>query len=80
MELLLMNKAIVWSQANCQYCETAISVLKARGVEVEVRKLGEGTWTKEDLIKAVPTARSVPQIFVDDVYVGGYHSLVDTLQ
>lgn len=75
-----MNKAIIWSQQGCQYCDTAKAVLKARGVEIEERRIGEGTWTKNDLINAVPTARSVPQIFIDSKYVGGYNDLIDILQ
>ena len=75
-----MNNAIVWGQKNCQYCDTATAVLKARGIEVEERKVGEGQWTKQDLIAAVPTARSVPQVFIDGKYIGGYHDLVNILQ
>lgn len=75
-----MNKAIIWSQKGCQYCDTAKAVLKARGLEIEERRIGDGTWTKNDLINAVPTARSVPQIFIDSKYVGGYNDLIDVLQ
>ena len=75
-----MTKAIIWSQKGCQYCETAKTLLETRGVDVEERKIGEGTWTKNDLINAVPNARSVPQIFIDGKYIGGYNNLVDVLQ
>lgn len=69
-----MNKAIVWGQDGCNYCTMAVKLLQSRNCEVEERKLGEG-WTKKDLILDVPHARSVPQIFVDGVYVGGYKEL-----
>lgn len=68
--------AVVWSQENCAYCDSAKSLLKAYGYEVETRMIGEGEkYTKEDLIKAVPTARSVPQVFVNNKYVGGFNEL-----
>lgn len=70
------KKAIVWSQEYCSYCESAKSLLDSYGYEVEERKIGEGgDWTKQDLIDAVPHARSVPQVFLDGVYVGGFNEL-----
>lgn len=67
-------KAIVWSKDHCPYCEQAKSLLKAKGVEFEERKIGAG-WTKEQLLEAVPTARTVPQIFLDDTLIGGFTEL-----
>lgn len=67
-------KAIMWSKYNCSYCDQARSLLEAKGVEFEERKIGDG-WTKEELLEAVPTARTVPQIFLDEEYVGGFTEL-----
>lgn len=67
-------QAIVWSKNNCPYCDQAKSLLKMRGVQFEERKIGEG-YSKEDLLEAVPTARSVPQIFLNDTLVGGFTEL-----
>ena len=64
-------KAIVWSQSQCTFCEQAKTLLKQKGIEFEERRIGDG-WTKQQLLEAVPTARSVPQIFLDDQYVGGF--------
>lgn len=67
-------KAIVWSKPQCPYCEQAKKLLSLKGIEYEERKVTEG-WSKEQLLEAVPNAKSVPQIFIDDVLVGGYHEL-----
>ena len=67
-------KAIVWSKYNCPYCDQAKALLKQRGIEFEERKIGDG-WTKEDLLEAVPTARTVPQIFLNDELIGGFTEL-----
>lgn len=67
-------KAIVWSKYNCPYCDQAKALLKQRGIEFEERKIGDG-WTREDLLEAVPTARTVPQIFLNDELVGGFTEL-----
>lgn len=68
-------KAIVWSKDNCPHCVEAKSLLKLRGIEIEERVIGPDTWSRESLLESVPFARSVPQIFLDDEYVGGYTEL-----
>jgi len=67
-------KAIIWSKYHCPYCDQAKNLLKAKGIEFEERKIGDG-YTKEDLLEAVPGARAVPQIFIDDKLVGGFTEL-----
>ena len=76
MQTESQNSAVVWSQQGCVHCDTAYRMLSARGYHVELRKVGEGeSYTKQDLLAAVPNARSVPQIFVNGVYVGDLNSL-----
>lgn len=65
---------IVWSQTRCTYCDQAKALLEQNGIEYEERLLGDD-WTKQQLIEAVPTARSVPQIFLKGEYIGGYTEL-----
>lgn len=72
-------KAVVWSKYNCPYCEQAKALLKMKGIDYEERKIGDG-WTKEDLLEAVPTARTVPQIFLDEQLIGGFTELKTHLQ
>lgn len=72
-------KAIVWSKDQCTFCDQAKALLESRGIEYEVRNIMHD-WTREQLLEAVPTARSVPQIFLDDEYVGGFQELRQRLQ
>lgn len=72
-------KATVWSKYNCPYCDQAKALLTQKGIEFEERKIGDG-WTKEDLLEAVPTARTVPQIFLNEELVGGFNELRNYLQ
>lgn len=67
-------KAVVWSKNQCPYCDQAKNLLKARNIEFEERNINT-TYTKEQLLEAVPTARTLPQIFLDDEYVGGFTEL-----
>ena len=65
---------VVWSKSGCGYCEAAKSLLRQKGLSFEERKIDDG-WTREQLLEAVPHAKTVPQIFIDGRLVGGYHDL-----
>ena len=67
-------KAIVWSKDNCTFCDQAKALLEQRNIAYEERKIGSG-YTREDLLAAVPTARAVPQIFVNNNHIGGFTEL-----
>jgi glutaredoxin 3 len=66
--------AIVWGKENCPFCDQAKALLTQRGIAFEERKIGSG-YTREQLLEAVPTARTVPQIFLDDQHIGGFTEL-----
>lgn len=67
-------KAIVWSKYHCPYCDQAKALLNQKGIQFEERKIGDG-YTKEELLEAIPTARTVPQIIIDGELVGGFNEL-----
>lgn len=71
--------ARVWSQTNCPACAEAKKLLNNHGIHVVECMIGTGGFTKKDLIAEVPDARSVPQIFIDDQYVGGLLELKKVL-
>ena len=70
-----MTETIVWSKDNCPYCVQAKKMLEASGLVYEERNISSGKWTKEQLLEAVPNAKTVPQIYVHGEYVGGYDGL-----
>jgi glutaredoxin 3 len=72
-------KAIVWSKYQCPYCDQAKAMLTQKGIQFEERKIGDG-YTREDLLEAVPTARTVPQIFLGEELVGGFTELKKRLE
>ena len=67
-------KAVVWSKNQCPFCDQAKNLLKMKEIEFEERNVSKD-WTKEQLLEAVPTARTLPQIFLDDNYIGGFTEL-----
>lgn len=72
-------KAIVWSKDACPFCVQAKALLESKGIEFEERNVSKN-WTREQLLEAVPAARTLPQIFLDDQYVGGFTELRKHLQ
>jgi glutaredoxin len=72
-------KVLIWSKYHCTYCDQAKALLTQKGIQFEERKIGDG-YTKEDLLEAAPTARTVPQIFIDDELIGGFTELKQHLE
>lgn len=75
----------VFGRENCPYCVRAKEFLKSRGLEFSYKDVMEdevffmqmSEWVKE-ATGAPP--KTVPQIFLDDTYVGGYDDLVTRLE
>ena len=72
-------KATIWSKYHCPYCGQAKALLKNRGIPFEEKKIGDG-YTREELLEAVPNARTVPQVFLDDKLIGGFQELNEHLK
>ena len=72
-------KAVVWSKDGCSHCVQAKALLDSRGIEYEERNIMHD-WTREQLLEAVPNARTLPQIFVDEQLIGGFTELRKHLQ
>lgn len=72
-------EAIVYSKKPCPYCEQAKSLLTRKNIsykELDVMR----PEVLDQLRELVPGAKTVPQIFIDGTYIGGYTDLVDHLK
>jgi len=68
-------KAIIYTTPVCGYCQMAKTLMQKHNIEYEEYTVGQDI-TKEELIETLGRdVRSVPQILVDNVYVGGYTEL-----
>lgn len=67
-------KADIWTKENCPYCVRAKALLEQQGVEYTEFKIGKDA-TREQLLEIAPSARTVPQIWLEGSYVGGYTEL-----
>ena len=71
--------AVVWSKPACPFCVKAKNLLQSKGIEYEERNIAEG-WKIQDLLEAAPNAKTMPQIWLDDKYIGGYLELEHALK
>ena len=62
---------------NCIYCHRARSFLEIKGHTYKYEMIEEDI-TMEELLKIAPNAKTFPQIWKGDSYIGGYTELVDS--
>ena len=71
-----MTKVEIYTKNYCPYCKRAKHLLAARGIE-----FGEIDVTFDESLQLEMTERSgrrtVPQVFVDGVHIGGSDDLAD---
>ena len=70
-----IKNVVLWSRDLCPYCVKAKKLLEMKGISFEERNISAGVWTREQLLAACPGARTVPQIVIDGVLIGGYDQL-----
>jgi len=69
---------IVYSKPLCPYCDMAKALLKQKSIVFEEKIVGVDV-TREQLLEAVPNAKTVPQIFLNGELIGGYEQLKSKL-
>lgn len=66
----------MYSTATCPYCVRAERLLMARGVDsIDKLRVDLDPRLREEMIRTTGR-RTVPQIFIDDLHVGGFEDLV----
>lgn len=70
-----MTTITIYSKEQCPYCDMAKNWFKSKNLEFTEHKIGTNGFIKENLLEAVPTARTVPQIIIDGKLIGGWDDL-----
>ena len=70
-----MTSVTMYSAQGCGYCSSAERLLSRKGVRlIQVIRVDIEQGKLEEMI-ARTNRRTVPQIFIDDVYIGGFDEL-----
>ena len=72
-----MSKVTVYTAGNCCYCHMAKALLKRKGAAFEEIDLTGRGDLRADLTRRAGGRRTVPQIWIGDLHVGGCDDLYD---
>lgn len=70
-----MAEVIVYTGLACGYCQRAKALLSQKGVDFEEILVSLDPALRDEMIARANGARTVPQIFIDDIHVGGCDEL-----
>ena len=70
-----MAEVVVYSTMFCPYCHRAKALLKSKGVEFTEIDVMRDPARREEMTRLSNGGRTVPQIFIDGVPVGGSDEL-----
>ena len=84
-------KAEIWSKTTCPWCDRAKTILTQLNIPYEEFIISVGFdektsnpnqryVTKADLLEKLPTAKTVPQIWVDGKHIGGCTDLEEAIR
>lgn len=71
-----MPPVVMYSTARCPYCRMAESLLLERGVTVIEKIRVDVDPVRLSEMVGRTNRRTVPQIFIDDIHIGGFDDLV----
>jgi len=76
-------KATLYTKDNCTFCVQAKTLMNIRGIDYEELNMQKVPAMRDELMEkceeigVIP--RTVPQIWIDDAYVGGFQELKNKL-
>ena len=70
-----MKKVTMYTGDPCSFCEAAKSLLKTKNIEIEEFDIWKDSAKAKEMLQRTNGARSIPQIFIGDHYIGGNDKL-----
>lgn len=70
----MKDKIQIWGTEDCKFCHRAEELAKSKGFEVESIEICN-LYDMSKFSKLFPNCKTVPQIIVGGVHIGGYNSL-----
>ena len=75
----MYKKVEIYTKSNCSYCEMAKQFFDSQNIEYTLHDV-ENVETFKELLNRNPSARTMPQIFINDQLIGGYTDLIEWLK
>ena len=70
-----MKKVVIYTGPMCNYCSAAKHLLNKKKVNYIEFDIAVDESKKKEMQEKTNGARTIPQIFIGDTYVGGYDEL-----
>ena len=70
-----MKKVTIYTGRPCSYCDSAKALLKTKNVEIIEIDIWKDRNKAKEMLQRTNGARTIPQIFIGDHYVGGNDKL-----
>jgi len=70
-----MKKITMYSGDPCPYCGAAKALLKSKNIEIEEFDIWKDATKAKEMLQRTNGKRTIPQMFVGDVYIGGNDEL-----
>lgn len=74
----MSSKIVIYSANNCPYCRKAKNYLDQNGFTYNEIDL-TGNYDKIDELKQSTGHKTIPLIFVDDQFIGGYTDMIEKI-
>ena len=68
-------EVVIYTKFGCGFCFRAKRLLAQKGVEYTEHDITMGGPKRDEMLARAPMARTVPQIFIGETYVGGSDDL-----
>jgi glutaredoxin 3 len=70
-----MQKVVIYTGPMCNYCSAAKHLLNKKKVTYTEFDIGTDSSKMQEMQERTKGARTIPQIFIGETYVGGYDEL-----
>ena len=70
-----MQKVVIYTGPMCNYCSAAKHLLSKKKVDYTEFNIATDPAKMQEMLERTKGARSIPQIFIGETYVGGYTEL-----
>ena len=73
-----MKKVTIYTGHPCQRCDDAKALLKSKNIEFNEINVWEKKENAKEMLQRTNGARTIPQIFIEDHYVGSKEQLIES--
>ena len=73
-----MKKVTIYTGHPCPRCEDAKALLKSKNIEYNEINVWEKKENAKEMLQRTNGARTIPQIFIEDHYVGSKEQLIES--